>query len=401
MRKFLLFVCAAITALTANAQTKIQGESFTVEQLKNSVVNRVSSMPETKVLDKLSNEVAAAPAINDLAGNYIEASNNEFYSCSEATVTVNDNKVTFGISYNSAQFVGTYDAATGKITVDRQAAGVWTDSRGTFTFEFLGLFENPDDKEIYFTNQSTFTVNETGEISCDDIGFVIRVTAFTPATGSSYKEEDIVGANWVVSWETRFMPTNGKMAGLRNIVENSAWTGWQNYSIPVAIEDLDFQVNVFNMCEMGCASIDINDDGTISMPIGQIMQTIPQSYVETYGEYFTIKGVGVDSQGYMFIDNTMTEVKGTISGNTITFDNIFANCSNVTNEGYALWDGYYRLGSTITLDNGNYIGAGIKEIGVTREEKIKNTKTYNIMGQQVNRANAKGLLIRNGKKFIK
>ena len=30
---------------------------------------------------------------------------------------------------------------------------------------------------------------------------------------------------------------------------------------------------------------------------------------------------------------------------------------------------------------------------------VKNAKTYNIMGQQVNRA-TKGLVIRNGKKFL-
>ena len=60
-------------------------------------------------------------------------------------------------------------------------------------------------------------------------------------------------------------------------------------------------------------------------------------------------------------------------------------------------------GSTITLNTGNFLAAGttgIEEIGVTREEKIKNTKTYNLMGQQVNRATAKGLLIRDGKKYI-
>lgn len=97
----------------------------------------------------------------------------------------------------------------------------------------------------------------------------------------------------------------------------------------------------------------------------------------------------------------MTDIKGTISGNTITFDNIFINCSDLTEDGYGLFDGYYRLGSTITLNEGNYTATGIEEIGVTREEKIKNTKTYNLMGQQVNRATAKGLLIRDGKKYIK
>ena len=42
----------------------------------------------------------------------------------------------------------------------------------------------------------------------------------------------------------------------------------------------------------------------------------------------------------------------------------------------------------------------IENFNNTREYKIKNTPTYNIMGQQVNRKDVKGLMIRDGKKYI-
>ena len=60
---------------------------------------------------------------------------------------------------------------------------------------------------------------------------------------------------------------------------------------------------------------------------------------------------------------------------------------------------------TITLNEGNYLlggnGTGIDNVSTTLAERVKNSKTYNLMGQQVNRMESKGLLIRDGKKYIK
>ncbi|MDY4731211.1 MAG: hypothetical protein SO294_02005, partial [Prevotella sp.] len=65
--------------------------------------------------------------------------------------------------------------------------------------------------------------------------------------------------------------------------------------------------------------------------------------------------------------------------------------------GYSMgWFG----GVTISLDKDFQITAGIENVNNTVESKIKNAKTFNIMGQRVN-SNAKGLIIRDGKKFLK
>ncbi len=61
--------------------------------------------------------------------------------------------------------------------------------------------------------------------------------------------------------------------------------------------------------------------------------------------------------------------------------------------------GWFQDAAVVMFD-GHFI-TGIKDVNVALEEKGKNSKTYNMMGQQVNAATAKGLLIRNGKKFIK
>ena len=87
MKKLLLFVCAAITAISGNAQSTLIGKSFTVEQLKKNVVNKVVSTTNTNETANLNNSIAKAPELNKLSGNYVEASFNEIYNCSEANIT--------------------------------------------------------------------------------------------------------------------------------------------------------------------------------------------------------------------------------------------------------------------------------------------------------------------------
>lgn len=393
MRKLLLFVCAVITSISVNAQEKEIGKNYSMEKLQSKLV---CDMKDVNFKTSDTN-IAKAPSTDKVAGNYIEDNYLNFHECSDATITAIDgNKFKIAFATGYAEIEGTYDPATGIITCGEQECGSYTNTNTgvTFNFTIKGISQlDLDNGKLYTTNELSFTVEDDGSISINQEGYFIEISGCTDANN--------IGKTWTWNAGTKLMPVNGKMEGRRNIVGETGWIGWQNYSIPVAIEDFEYSVNVYNICAMGCASIDINDDGTVSMATGQIMKTVPTSHVETYGEYFTIKGVGVDGQGYMFVDKTMTDIKGTISGNTITFDNIFINCSDLTEDGYGLFDGYYGLGSTITLNEGNYTATGIEEIGVTREEKIKNTKTYNLMGQQVNRATAKGLLIRDGKKYIK
>lgn len=402
MKKLLLFVCAAITAISGNAQSTLIGKSFTVEQLKKNVVNKVVSTTNTNETANLNNSIAKAPELNKLSGNYVEASFNEIYDCSEANITANGENVQFSISSGSATFTGAYDATSGIITVNQQNAGTYTDARGTFTFEFVGLLENAQTRQINVVNGATFTASDAGEISCNQIGYGIAISDFEPAVGSSYTKEDLVGKWWTLSWETRFMPVNGTNECTANLYRE----GYKDHKFNVSIEDYEYAVNVYGFCGLGCVALDIDDELNVSISAGQPIYVNPNVTTEediaTYGQYFYV--VGCNIVGTSLIPDYNKVVPGKLSGNTITLSEylLFRSRNDAEDMGYSL--GAVADGLTITLNDGNFLAAGttgIEEIGVTREEKIKNTKTYNLMGQQVNRATAKGLLIRDGKKYIK
>lgn len=165
-------------------------------------------------------------------------------------------------------------------------------------------------------------------------------------------------------------------------------------------------MNVYGFCGLGCVALDIDDELNVSISAGQPIYVNPNVTTEediaTYGQYFYV--VGCNIVGTSLIPDYNKVVPGKLSGNTITLSEylLFRSRNDAEDMGYSL--GAVADGLTITLNDGNFLAAGttgIEEIGVTREEKIKNTKTYNLMGQQVNRATAKGLLIRDGKKYIK
>lgn len=396
MRKYLLFVFAAFTAMTVNAQKAASNRIVSAEQLSNKYA---CDMPKTnvKALSSIASVVAKAPALNDLKGNYIEDNVADIHESYPASIALTDsNTVIFNFNGAYNCFMeGKYDPETGVITCPAQDCGSYTNTstKQTFKFAVYGIADIDFDKgTLSLTDTLTFTVADNKTITTDQKGYTLLITEST--------DESAVGKLWNYALETTFVPVNATMSGKRNVIADGGWSGWLDYSMPVAIEDFEFAINVYGFCEMTCVSIDINDDGTVSFPMGQPTMALPDQYVETYGEYFTIKGIGVDDEGYMYIDDNITEIKGTISGNQIILDNTFINCSNLTEDGYGLFDGYYRMGTAITLNDGNYLATGIKEVKATREEIIKNTKTYNLMGQQVDRATTKGLLIRGGKKYI-
>jgi len=407
MKKLLLFVCAAITAVSANAQEAVSGKFITAEQARQNVANKVLSTSAVSIAEVAASSntsaVAAAPALNEIAGNYVEDSFNALHECSSATVTIDRENVKLTVTDGSVVMTGSYDAATGIITFPKQECGVYTDTRGTFTFELYGIGTQQPNGNWSLTEGVAFTVDDEGIISCNQTGYYVRITAFTPAEGSEYTEADMVGAAWTSSWETRFMPVNATQACTANLAQ----TGYTKYNFPVYVEDYEYSVNVYGFLDLGCVSLDIDDNLNVSISVGQPIRynyavKTPEA-AAVYGQYYYV--TPCDIEGKSLIPNRTKVVPGKLSGNTITISEYFLLRSNDDAEGMGYSYGAVVDGSTITLNEGNFIkggsGTGIDEIGVTREEKIKNTKTYNIMGQQVNRATAKGLLIRDGKKYIK
>lgn len=398
MKKLLLFVCVAIASMTVGAQTEFA--SATKLASKNA---KKTAMAEATVA--VNNAVAAAPALDALAGNYTETTaEGELIVCSPATISIDGANVKMAFANGAATVTGTYDAATGVINIDEQECGSITDSRGTWEFQVRGIVSfNEAAGTIQTTPELSFTVGTDGNIDCNQMGYIIKVTKFTAAVGSSYKDGQYNGATWNWTQEPRFIQCNGVQSGFHN---GRTTNGWAEFSNPVSIEDYEYSVNVYNYCEMGCLSIDVNEDGTVSIPMGQPMADMgfeSQEDIDTYGAYLCVHGV--DLIGTSMSTNTdKPTTAGTISGNTITITEYTRICTKFDEGGSGYAANWYADDMTITLNTGNYKGAqatGIEEITSTLEERAKNSKTYNLMGQRVNQVNAKGLLIRDGKKYIK
>lgn len=400
MKRFLLFVGVAVAAMTASAQTK----TVSMEKLATRSVQNASMVAEGI---NVNSAVAAAPAVDALAGNYTQANNNygEMIECAPVTISIDGTNVKMELG-DGMTVTGTYDAATGVINVGAQTCGSVTDTRGTFELEMCGISElDLDNGKLSITEDLSFTADDEGSIECDQMGYFVQISKFTPAAGTSYNPSDYEGRTWTWFGDVRFMPVNGVQAGRTNgRSTNNAWAAFSN---PVSIEDMEYSVNVYGYLGMACLAIDINEDGTVSVPMGQPMMDLgfeDQTEIDTYGAYLCVYGVDID--GTSIMANTDKEVTvGTISGNTIAIEEYTRVCSKFDEQGQGYALNWYAPNMTITLNEGNYLlggnGTGIDNVSTTLEERVKNSKTYNLMGQQVNRMESKGLLIRDGKKYIK
>ena len=177
------------------------------------------------------------------------------------------------------------------------------------------------------------------------------------------------------------------------------------------MEDYEVAVNVYGWLGTMLA-INIAEDLTCSIatgaPVADLVISEDDGYywnagmIVLYGYYLEPDKENPEIK-YIRMDEQAEYLYGKLEGDTITFPII---CTASQFGGTGDYEGYYYglnryRDVRIVLDNGVHFTAGIKEAGMTREQKIKSTKTFNLMGQQVNRDATKGLLIRDGKKYIK
>jgi hypothetical protein len=177
------------------------------------------------------------------------------------------------------------------------------------------------------------------------------------------------------------------------------------------MEDYEVAVNVYGWLGTMLA-INIAEDLTCSIatgaPVADLVISEDDGYlwnagmIVLYGYYLEPDEEDPEIK-YIRMDEQAEYLYGKLEGDTITFPII---CTASQFGGTGDYEGYYYglnryRDVRIVLDNGVHFTAGIKEAGMTREQKIKSTKTFNLMGQQVNRDATKGLLIRDGKKYIK
>lgn len=393
MRKYLLFVFAAFTAMTVNAQKLTpQANDKSIAFAKRPVlVNNIKMNPEiigkAKKMSAAAAHTQKAPAKESIFGNYIEDMTDDIHVCSGATLSSftidGKDSVKFVLDNQVVTIHGTYDAETGIIDFGAQEFAGGGNAEG-YDFVIYGIRNDSTVLDL------SFTIDDNKNITCNQEGYVMFIT-----TKGEYEGYTWDGAHF----DPAFYPENAVQAGYTN--GRSTQNQWAEYSMPVAVEDFDFSVNVYGFCGYGCLSIDINEDGTVTIPTGQplVDPGFSEEQAATYGQYFNFTGVDLTDDGGISTNTDKPSVTGTIKGNVITIGEYFRICSLFDENGSGYAENWYADETTITLNEGNYLATGIKEVTTTREEMVKNAKTYNVMGQQVNRA-TKGLVIRNGKKFL-
>lgn len=399
MRKTLLVVCALIMALSVSAQgfrmlsgraKPLSAKTFKMGEYKvvtPECTNNVRDMSKVRANAKVVAASVASQA--DLYGNYVEEdaySDGDLPDYCPASLNEYD--------YNGTKYVqligfsdyidalGTYDVATKKLTFEPQICCQDEEYGNLALYGITAISGNNVSVDVL-----TFTVGDDGVLKSDQIGIALVITEGQYA---NYLYARFLGT-------ISLLPPNAVQAGT---IQNpkDATAGPEAYKFSVRVEDNVTSVRVKGFCISGALDINVKEDGTVSIPTKQEILYLGlenQSEILEYGEYACFTGVTDGA-----IDYEKASVPGTISGNVITITEPFSVCSLTPAGGSPMSMGIFPAGTTITLDNGNY-ASGIKDITASREEAIKNAKAYNIMGQRVDANNAKGLIIVNGKKYLK
>lgn len=433
MRKILLFACAAVVSLSASAQSLKDCLSKSVAK-----VNTVKSEAFTAAVPKIAvgpqQKVAkAAPARiahDGIYGLYVSSTTDETGirpACDSVTIKKGDFQIEgldqklnteIILHHETAplSFYGYYDESAKTITCPAlQYIGEFnreaTESSEAVNYKFYlasWLGESLDDLNNvkYSTDPVTFTVDEEGSISLDQLGLLIGID------GQEYQ--------WTNYFNVTFYPANAVWSS--NVGENKAPS-----LNAVYVDDYGTSVTVYGFAPfpnasgfgLSCvANLDISDqsyqtkDGETAYSVvytaGQnvwrckalgVTDTEAGDYFRTYG----IKDMA-DKPGYVTYDDSEgATVTGAVIGNTLYLNplpvatNIWLDPVTKEPRGHIIW----MSSPTITLDNGAFSvtggESGINNVNTTVD--TKNAKTYNLFGQEVP-ASTKGLVIRAGKKFF-
>lgn len=313
--------------------------------------------------------------------------------------------------WNSSDFsfYGKYDEAEGKITCPTGQVICKHFKYGDFAlYAWTGSTDDPDNLMIDSENPITFTV-EDGTISLDQAGFAYYMVDYSTQQGKNQF--------WTHFFNIAFKPANGMMEFA--LYNDKAPEGDQDpffyYNAAVAVEDFGYNVNVYGFAPLGAMNggaslnglgvsgsiqMSIAEDGkAVSMPAGQYVWPLfvlvgNSNVTEESGKTVYIHAKDGNypvADGSGFVDGELA------AGNQIYFQSV-ALFSNLWNDdglkGYGMWT--YK--NTVTLDEGGFSAAGISDATVSPLKKASE-QCYNALGQRVN-ANAKGLIIRDGKKFF-
>lgn len=386
-------------------------QDVTIANSKFSLSRRAASVDGTYIMES-----------DDSTDEFTFLSNKQFtIESSTGTITLDQyegspsfdyNVVLNDFAYSGGVAYGFYNEEVGFIEIPSQTIF----KHATYgPFVLSGAYE-PGDGYIHFGKEIILLPNEDGgfdlypdvEEGGDEATATTGWAIYFPEYGS--------GTLASVGHDVAFYAPNAIMSSdvSGNLRTDGKTSGWQDdrAEYPVYVEDFESEYVVHNFAGMAAISITINKDGTCQIPLPQYVDDY--SYEDGGFVYGCMRLVGLDLDGEYIVRNyDKTSLPGFVKeeegGKLLDF-------FELTTEGKVLQDethspylsiatGADASGSAYSMGAMFAIRIAIPTVDPTGISEVDNAnkaataKTYNMLCQQVN-AGAKGLLIRNGKKFI-
>lgn len=450
MKKFVLLAIIATVAMVANAQkilapvdmkagTKMSSQSMSIATTAPAFMKDAASATSMK---KTSLRKAEAES-DGIYGSWImngietvgdntsdatwEATALELSQTGEMTISVPSTPMTDskgnalncyieGLMNGYANVYGNFDAETNKLTIPVQSCYTHSTYGG---FDILNIVAK--DGGMYFSEDDiTFTYDpEFNTFTQDDEGMAIFMSEYYETT----KAESMGECMWSILFDIEVLPVNGVMQYYFNARTNTGFAGWKPYVCNVYVDDWGFSASVYNALDMSTIYFDIDMEPVM----GDFTITLDDDNVITTNHYFNttmnnlqpispvngdketgwaimLVGVTESAEGNLAWDyDKELAATGWVVRNYLMTDedSYMYGMSYLDAEGSGFMSGVYTGFTIEKFDNfaADADADGIRDIKPTLEESLKNRKVYNLQGQLVNK-NAKGILVREGKKFL-
>lgn len=339
----------------------------------------------------------------------------------EGTPSFEYNVVLHDFSYTGAVVYGKYDAEAGVIEIPVQT--IYT--HATYKEIVISGGYRSGAQNVGYGKEIFLIVNKDGTMDIDED---IEEEGDVATTGwVSFLPNYEDGGLWNYGFDITVLKPNATMKyRASSAALGGTGSGWSAVSIRVAIEDYKSEWVVNYFLTLTPVSVTLNNDGSSSIPLGVKMYDYDRD--EPYG-MFRLVGVSDAGDGYISRNYEKELLKGFWENGYAEFfkvvhkeawDEEDPETHEVTHydEGdYYVTDddeyfpyvavatandedgAAYQLGYAcyISIETDEHAAAGINEVKANGRNNA--VKAYNLMGQEVSAA-AKGLIIRDGKKFV-
>ena len=412
---------------SAGNKMQYQPENFKLENvMQKEFTSTVAKKAKTHRAEAASIDGTYILNAQNFEGDFTESSFFELISESgtinldqyENSPEFNYNVVLKDFTYSGAVVYGNYDAENGYIEIPVQNIAVHkTYKEIVISGGYRSGAENVGyGKEMYLIVNGDGTMDIDADVEEEGDYETTGWVSFIP----NYVDPDTneKGGLWSYGFDIEMMMPNATMSyGTTGRLYGATSDGWTKAEQRVHVADYGSEWAVSNFL-LTQISIALNDDGTCAFELGGKAYDYTQP--DPYGVY---RFVGISLDGDYVVRNydkqflngfwkdgalgffkteyrePWTDEEGEHEGGNFYVDDDDEYCryiaiaTNNDDSGAAYVLGYV---CNIFIEKDAEDIEGIATVNTSKQ----NTKTFNLMGQQVNRANVKGIVIRDGKKLM-